>query len=113
VATSRQPRRPRVAERVEEKSDVVGSTRRCERLGIQPTGRLMVRCPVCDQVVAAAPAGGDASPLPFCSDRCRLIDLGRWLDEGYALPETRRPDDEEESLEDLLGPTDLAEGRDD
>lgn len=25
--------------------------------------------------------------LPFCSERCRTIDLGRWLEEGYALPE--------------------------
>ncbi|MCA9133849.1 MAG: DNA gyrase inhibitor YacG [Planctomycetales bacterium] len=24
--------------------------------------------------------------LPFCSDRCRLIDLGRWLNEEHAVP---------------------------
>jgi endogenous inhibitor of DNA gyrase (YacG/DUF329 family) len=24
---------------------------------------------------------------PFCSDRCRLIDLGRWLGESYGLPQ--------------------------
>jgi endogenous inhibitor of DNA gyrase (YacG/DUF329 family) len=24
--------------------------------------------------------------LPFCSDRCRQIDLGRWLDERHGLP---------------------------
>jgi uncharacterized protein len=23
---------------------------------------------------------------PFCSERCQLIDLGRWLDEGIGLP---------------------------
>ena len=23
--------------------------------------------------------------MPFCSERCRLIDLGRWLDEGYGM----------------------------
>jgi endogenous inhibitor of DNA gyrase (YacG/DUF329 family) len=23
--------------------------------------------------------------LPFCSERCRLIDLGRWLDERYRV----------------------------
>jgi endogenous inhibitor of DNA gyrase (YacG/DUF329 family) len=23
--------------------------------------------------------------LPFCSDRCRLIDLGRWLNEEQAI----------------------------
>jgi len=24
--------------------------------------------------------------MPFCSDRCRLIDLGRWFDEDYSMP---------------------------
>jgi len=23
---------------------------------------------------------------PFCSKRCRLIDLGTWLEEGYSIP---------------------------
>jgi len=23
---------------------------------------------------------------PFCSRRCRIIDLGRWLGEGYRVP---------------------------
>ena len=31
----------------------------------------------------------DAEPLPshfpFCSDRCRLLDLGRWFDEDYRV----------------------------
>jgi endogenous inhibitor of DNA gyrase (YacG/DUF329 family) len=33
--------------------------------------------------------GGDRGrwpELPFCSRRCRLIDLGRWLGEGYRIP---------------------------
>lgn len=24
--------------------------------------------------------------MPFCSERCRQIDLGRWLSEAYVLP---------------------------
>jgi len=24
--------------------------------------------------------------MPFCSERCKMIDLGRWLDEAYGLP---------------------------
>ena len=24
--------------------------------------------------------------MPFCSERCRNIDLGRWLDEGIGVP---------------------------
>ena len=56
----------------------------------------MPRCPVCD-----APVDLETTPtVPFCSDRCRLIDLGRWLDEAYAVPEEKRPataDDEGEA----------------
>jgi len=24
--------------------------------------------------------------FPFCSERCRLLDLGQWLDGGYSVP---------------------------
>jgi len=30
---------------------------------------------------------GAADPFPFCSTRCQLIDLGRWLDEDYRIPD--------------------------
>jgi endogenous inhibitor of DNA gyrase (YacG/DUF329 family) len=43
-------------------------------------------CPLCRKPWQVdAPA--DLPSFPFCSDRCRLIDLGRWLDESYALPD--------------------------
>jgi hypothetical protein len=52
----------------------------------------MPLCPVCD-----APVDLQTTPtVPFCSDRCRLIDLGRWLDEGYGLPETKAPGGDDE-----------------
>jgi endogenous inhibitor of DNA gyrase (YacG/DUF329 family) len=55
----------------------------------------MPLCPVCDAAVRL-----DAAPsAPFCSERCRLIDLGRWLDEAYAVPEKKQPDDDEEEVE--------------
>jgi endogenous inhibitor of DNA gyrase (YacG/DUF329 family) len=55
----------------------------------------MPLCPVCD-----APVDLSATPtVPFCSDRCRLIDLGRWLDEAYGLPDTKRPGDEDDEAE--------------
>jgi uncharacterized protein len=31
---------------------------------------------------------------PFCSERCRLVDLGRWLSEEQGLPV--EPDDDDE-----------------
>ena len=40
------------------------------------------RCPTCRQ--ATSWAGNPQRP--FCSLTCRLIDLGVWLDEGYAVP---------------------------
>jgi uncharacterized protein len=44
-----------------------------------------LRCPVCDH-----PFDTEKSPaLPFCSERCQQIDLGRWLDERHGLPYER------------------------
>jgi uncharacterized protein len=51
----------------------------------------MIRCPICERQFdpAASPA------MPFCSDRCRQIDLGRWLREVYSVPVQRNPDEDE------------------
>ncbi len=47
----------------------------------------MPRCPVCDTHIDL-----ERTPtVPFCSDRCRLIDLGRWLDESYGVPQPKKP----------------------
>jgi endogenous inhibitor of DNA gyrase (YacG/DUF329 family) len=43
------------------------------------------RCPICSQRFAVATID-DLPSFPFCSDRCRLIDLGRWADGVYAIP---------------------------
>ncbi len=40
--------------------------------------------------------------FPFCSKRCKLIDLGRWLDERYVIPgsdEDDRTGEKEEETE--------------
>jgi endogenous inhibitor of DNA gyrase (YacG/DUF329 family) len=49
----------------------------------------VVNCPVCGK-----PAPFDPSnPFrPFCSERCRLIDLGQWANESYRVPATEGPD---------------------
>lgn len=41
-------------------------------------------CPICGAKVRENT--GDPSAGPFCSARCRAVDLGRWLDGAYALP---------------------------
>jgi endogenous inhibitor of DNA gyrase (YacG/DUF329 family) len=50
-----------------------------------------MRCPVCNNTFE--PHGTTA--MPFCSERCRSIDLGRWLDESYSLPDVPDPEDDE------------------
>jgi endogenous inhibitor of DNA gyrase (YacG/DUF329 family) len=37
--------------------------------------------------------------MPFCSHRCRQIDLGRWLDEGYSVPVEREREEAGEGWE--------------
>lgn len=43
-------------------------------------------CPTCKRPVDPAPAGRKNPFFPFCSERCKLIDLGRWLDGKYQIP---------------------------
>lgn len=50
-------------------------------------------CPICQRTVA--PREANAS-FPFCSPRCRTLDLGRWLGEEYRIPA------KQEELEDEL-----------
>ena len=46
-------------------------------------------CPICG---AKMPGGkADWPEFPFCSPRCRKIDLGRWLDEKYRVPAAEPP----------------------
>lgn len=46
---------------------------------------IRVRCPICERwMEAERPA--TMPDYPFCSSRCRLIDLGRWLGEAYRIP---------------------------
>jgi hypothetical protein len=45
---------------------------------------LTVSCPTCGEVVRrGGPA--DAPFFPFCSERCKLIDLGKWFDEEHRI----------------------------
>jgi endogenous inhibitor of DNA gyrase (YacG/DUF329 family) len=49
------------------------------------------RCPICGKAFEVASID-DLPGFPFCSDRCKLIDLGRWIDGAYAIPAAPRPD---------------------
>jgi endogenous inhibitor of DNA gyrase (YacG/DUF329 family) len=41
----------------------------------------------------------DYPDYPFCSSRCRIIDLGRWLGEEYRVPDKTPSDDRSTSPE--------------
>jgi endogenous inhibitor of DNA gyrase (YacG/DUF329 family) len=43
------------------------------------------RCPICSKTFQVGRIE-DLPTFPFCSERCRLIDLGRWIDESYTIP---------------------------
>jgi len=58
-----------------------------------------VKCPRCGTQV-----DWDANPFrPFCSERCRLLDLGAWLGEKYVIPGPLR----DESSDDDATPTEV------
>jgi uncharacterized protein len=42
-----------------------------------------VTCPNCGKAVDWSP---ESRWRPFCSERCRLIDLGQWFSEEHAIP---------------------------
>jgi endogenous inhibitor of DNA gyrase (YacG/DUF329 family) len=65
------------------------------RFGVAP-GSVKVRCPICRREVA-----WEGNPWrPFCSDRCRTIDLGNWAAERYRIPgEPLRPEPDDEGEE--------------
>jgi endogenous inhibitor of DNA gyrase (YacG/DUF329 family) len=44
----------------------------------------VVKCPQCGRPVPWSP---ESTYRPFCSDRCRLIDLGAWLTEQHKIPD--------------------------
>ncbi|MCX9155872.1 DNA gyrase inhibitor YacG [Niveibacterium sp. 24ML] len=47
-----------------------------------PSPRI-VKCPTCSKPVEWLP---ENRWRPFCSERCKLIDLGAWADETYRVP---------------------------
>ena len=53
---------------------------------------IRVRCPVCNRLMQGA-SKAEWPQFPFCSDRCRLVDLGRWFGEQYHIaPEAEGED---------------------
>lgn len=47
-----------------------------------------MQCPICKKEVALSDA-----LMPFCSERCKLIDLGNWATDKYVIPVPLTPED--------------------
>lgn len=52
------------------------------------------KCPICKK-----PTDASREAFPFCSKRCRQIDLGRWVDESYKITRPLEQRDLEEGLD--------------
>ncbi len=50
----------------------------------------IVECPTCGAPIEWGP---QSPSRPFCSDRCKLIDLGAWASEAHAIPGNELEDD--------------------
>ena len=53
--------------------------------------KLKLKCPICRKPVANA-----AEDFPFCSQRCRLIDLGKWASGQYVVSSPMQDTDDAE-----------------
>ena len=51
--------------------------------------RVSLKCPICRKVVK----NGDPD-FPFCSERCRVIDLGKWASGAYVISSPLQDTDE-------------------
>lgn len=55
------------------------------------------KCPTCGRTIEWS----SANPYrPFCSERCKLIDLGAWLSEQRAIPGDAKPHDDDAEPQD-------------
>jgi len=61
----------------------------------KPSKKLkQVACPNCKALSEFSPQ----NPYrPFCSQRCKMIDLGEWANENYKIPEKTPPKDLDET----------------
>jgi endogenous inhibitor of DNA gyrase (YacG/DUF329 family) len=64
-----------------------------------------MKCPICEKSVAISDP-----EMPFCSERCRLLDLGNWASEKYVISSPMESSDDENFQPDLQGQHDDEDG---
>lgn len=65
-----------------------------------------VKCPTCKKSFNYF----ESDFRPFCSEKCRQADLGRWLTESYTVPVEKLTEDEIQTLEHLINEKNDEEG---
>jgi endogenous inhibitor of DNA gyrase (YacG/DUF329 family) len=63
--------------------------------------RIKLRCPICKK-----PVQGTDPEFPFCSERCRTIDLGKWASGQYVISSPLKDTSDEFELESDAGRSD-------
>jgi len=63
--------------------------------------KVSVKCPICNKSVSVG-----AEDFPFCSERCRLIDLGKWASGKYVVSSPVQ------DISDLLQDSDIRKSED-
>ena len=58
------------------------------------------KCPICSKIIKTSLQGKSETSqfFPFCSERCKLIDLGAWLNDEYKIisnPVLPEPDEQQ------------------
>ncbi len=62
----------------------------------------MPTCPICKKQVRPR---RDNEACPFCSPRCKQVDLGKWLNEDYRIPTEDSKEASEEGTDGVSRPT--------
>ncbi|HIA01903.1 MAG TPA: DNA gyrase inhibitor YacG [Myxococcales bacterium] len=62
------------------------------------------KCPICKQQVEPR---NENKTFPFCSPRCRSVDLGNWFSEEYASSRSLDPEADSEALMEVLNKEEL------
>jgi uncharacterized protein len=59
------------------------------------------RCPICKKVIddAMLKQSRQENFFPFCSKRCKLLDLGKWIDGDYKIISELKKEDSDDIIE--------------
>lgn len=61
---------------------------------------MKIKCPLCKNTTT-----WEENPWrPFCSERCKLIDLGKWASEEYKIPEVDKEEKDGREADDEAVP---------